>query len=533
MGKRAVALFFVFCLILATEVLHLGTVAVGEYHSSAQIKSSKCYELSCERAPIYDCRGERLTNEKTSYYAAIKPTAQALLSIENMFSDKELLEIHQRLKNFKPVIKKVDYPNFKSEDVSIFSKNERYSDNQILSHTIGYINSDGEGVTGIEKGFNELFKNNIQRTKILFPCDANGKVLSGAKITQEVENAFGKSGVYITIDKRIQEIAEQCMDEGHIDVGAMVVIEPSTGKIKAMVSRPNFNPDDIAKSLNEINSPLLNRALCAFSVGSVFKPAIAACALEQNISPYIMYNCTGKEKVKDVSFSCYNGNSHGKINMCGAIEQSCNCYFINLIEKMDMEETLSTLKAFGFGKETVLCDSLISKSGVLPTLEELDTPAAKANFSFGQGNFLATPLQISAYMSAIANGGILNEPYLIEKTVDKNIVSFEHEKIKGKRVLNKKTADLIKSFLQSAVENGNGRGARLFNTTSAGKTATAQTGNFKDGKELYNTWFSGFFPVENPRYVVTVIKENGSLGASDCAPVFKMLADKINSAEEK
>ena len=532
MGKRAVALFFVFCLTLATVVMHLGCVCVGEYHEAAQIKSSKSYELNSERAPIYDCTRAKLTNQETSYYAAIKPTQKALLSIQNAFNEKELLEIHQKLKNYKPVLMKIDSLNIGSDDVSVFEKNERYSDCQLMAHTIGYINSDGDGVTGIEKGFDTLFKNNIIRTDILFPCDAKGRVLSGAKITQRVDNDLGESGIYITADKKVQEIAERCMDEGHIDVGAMVVVEPSTGKIRAMVSRPNFNPNDIGKSLNDKNSPLINRALSAYSVGSVFKPAIAACALEQGLSPKEIYNCNGREKVGEVEFSCYNQNAHAEVDMCAAIEKSCNCYFINLIRKMNIEEAMSTLKAMGFGKEITLCDSLVSKSGVIPTLEELKTPAARANFSFGQGNFLATPLQITSYMSVIANGGILHSPYLIEKAIDKNNVVFEQKASNGKRVLREDTADLIKLYLQSAVENGNGRGARLFNTTSAGKTATAQTGIFKDGKELYNTWFSGFFPVENPRYVVTVIKENGSLGASDCAPVFKMFADEVNKLEK-
>ena len=122
-------------------------------------------------------------------------------------------------------------------------------------------------------------------------------------------------------------------------------------------------------------------------------------------------------------------------------------------------------------------------------------------------------------------------PYLVEKATDGSRTVFEHENRAGEYVISGDTALLLSKYLRSAVENGNGRGAKPRNTTAAGKTATAQAGKFERGEELYNTWFSGWFPAEKPRYVITVFKERGSGGASDCAPVFKAAADKITALE--
>ena len=261
------------------------------------------------------------------------------------------------------------------------------------------------------------------------------------------------------------------------------------------------------------------------------KPAVAAAALEQGISPSIKYDCTGVTEIGGVEFGCYEHKAHGVIDMCGALERSCNAYFIHLAQKLDREKMISTLSNLGFGKPIDLCEGMSSASGYLPNASELDSKAAVANLAFGQGSLTASPLTVCAYMSCIANGGAYCMPYLVEKATDGSRTVFEHENRAGEYVISGDTASLLSKYLRSAVENGNGRGAKPRNTTAAGKTATAQTGKFERGEELYNTWFSGWFPAEKPRYVITVFKERGSGGASDCAPVFKAAADKITALE--
>lgn len=533
MPKRAVVVFFIFCLLMGVVCLQLISVSTGLDTAAGTVKNTRSIELSDLGAPIYDCNGRLITNGYTEYFAAARPTAAALSELQKMLDDDDFEQAREKLSKGRPVAVRVPSSESGCEDVKIIGVERRYSPRQPAAHIVGYTNSDGGGVCGIEKSFESIFKNNRRSISAVFPVDAYGRVISGADITARTDGKYGESGVYLTLDLEIQQIVEDCMDECGVDIGAVVILDPKTGAIRACASRPVFDSNDPAKSLSDSNSPFINRAFCAFAVGSVFKPAVAAAALEQGISPSIKYDCTGVTEVGGVEFGCYEHKAHGVVDMCGALERSCNAYFIHIAQKLDREKMISTLSDLGFGKSIDLCDGITSVSGYLPKVSELDSKAAVANLAFGQGTLTASPLTVCAYMSCIANGGAYNTPYLVEKAVDGTSIVFEHEKRAGEYVMSGNTASILSKYLKSAVENGNGRGAKPENTTAAGKTATAQTGKFENGEELYNTWFSGWFPVENPRYVITVFKERGSGGASDCAPVFKAIADKITALESE
>lgn len=526
MPKRAVVVFFVICILMGVVSLKLISLSTGIDAAVGGAKNSRSITLSNLGAPIYDCKGRLITNDGEEYYAAVKPTAQALSALRDVLSADELERVYRNLEKGKPATVGVTQ-YVKSDDIKIITANTRYSIRQPAAHIVGYSDSDGNGVYGIEKAFNDIFKNNRQSVSAVFSVDAYGKVMTGADITTRIDGDFGESGVYLTIDLDIQRIVEDCMDSCGVELGAVVVLEPKTGAIRACASRPTFDPNDLAKSLNDANSPFINRAMSAFAVGSVFKPAIAAAALEQGVDPYAVYDCTGSITIGDTEFGCYEHRAHGKVDMCGALEKSCNAYFINLAQKLDREQLLLTLASLGFGKEISFCGGISSSAGCLPKFGELDSKAAVANLAFGQGILTATPVQMAAYMSAIANGGVYVTPYLVEKTIDGETVTTEHAKKAGEYIISEQTAKLISAFLKSAVENGNGSGAKPSVTTAAGKTATAQTGKIENGQELYNTWFAGWFPTDEPQYVIAVLKERGTGGASDCAPVFKAIADKI------
>ncbi len=530
MARRAIGVFFAFCLLMGVISLRIVSITMGEYAAGASSNNTKSIEVSDERAPIYDCNGKRITNSRSVYFAAIKPTAKALSALYDVLETEEFEVLKEKVSKGYPAVIRVDNPDIYCEDIEVIETVSRYSEKQLASHLIGYTDSQGKGVSGLEKSFDSLFSGNRRSLKAVFASDAQGRTLSGAQITQRVDNDYKSAGVYLTIDLEIQKIVEECMDSFGVDIGSVVVLDHETGAIRAMASRPFYNPLNVADSLDDKDSPFVNRALCSFAVGSVFKPAIAAAALEQGIGTDIVYNCTGSIEVNGIEFGCYENTAHGTVDMCGAIEKSCNSYFINLTQQMNKEMMISTLSALGFGGGEELCVGIESDSGKLPQAEELDSPAAVANLSFGQGDLLATPLQMVAYMNAIASGGIYKEPFLIEKTVDKGQCTYVHESRAGERVLSERTCTLLAKFLQSAVENGNARGAKPQNCTAAGKTATAQTGMFENGVELYNTWFAGWFPAESPKYIVVVMKEKGAGGASDCAPVFRQISDAIENA---
>jgi penicillin-binding protein 2 len=272
--------------------------------------------------------------------------------------------------------------------------------------------------------------------------------------------------------------------------------------------------------------------LLPFSVGSVFKPVVAAAALESGISEKFEYNCTGSVVYNGVTFHCHKKDGHGLIDMNDAVANSCNTYFIELALKTGAENIVDIASDFGFGHKFFLADGIESSKGILPSTDDLDSKAAIANLSFGQGTLLATPLQICSLMATIARGGVYVEPYLIEGECDEDgfftrIYRYEEKK----RVMSIGTSKKIMGFLEAVVENGSGRRAKSNCVSVAGKTATAQTGKSRNGEEIYNAWFAGCFPADNPKYAIAILKEDGGEGALSCAPVFKTIAEKITAHE--
>ncbi|MDD3231093.1 MAG: penicillin-binding transpeptidase domain-containing protein, partial [Oscillospiraceae bacterium] len=153
---------------------------------------------------------------------------------------------------------------------------------------------------------------------------------------------------------------------------------------------------------------------------------------------------------------------------------------------------------------------------------------ALANFSFGQGNLTATPLQIAAMVNAIASGGIFRQPTLYAGQTDRfGRISVRAESRTGTVAISQKNAALLRSFMESGVTDGTGRPGKPMYVQAAAKTATAQTGHFTNGKEDLISWYAGFFPVDSPKYVVVVMNEGGDSGGRTCGPVFKKIADSL------
>ena len=322
------------------------------------------------------------------------------------------------------------------------------------------------------------------------------------------------------------------LDEYNVQQGCAVVVDAKTGAIRATASRPTYDPYRISDYLDSESSPLLNRALESFAVGSIFKVAVASCALENGLCDF-QYTCTGSCNVKNVKFGCSGNTAHGKVNLQKALEVSCNTYFINLGQKLGSEKLVETASLLGFGQVHKLAEGIFSESGVLPTVDELSNPAALANFSFGQGSFTATPLQIAQMLCAVANGGKYCEPYLVESVTDRFSVENKQKKKYPIVAISEETSETLLKMLTSVVENGNASPARPERFSAAGKPATAQTGIYdRNGNEICNTWFGGCFPAKNPQYVAVIMKQGGSSGAYDCAPIFKKIADSINFSEK-
>ena len=181
-------------------------------------------------------------------------------------------------------------------------------------------------------------------------------------------------------------------------------MDVETGDILAMASFPDYTSRNLGEALSNPDSPLINRCLCAYNVGSVFKLMTCAAAYTQGLQDY-RANCTGSFQIKNQTFRCHKLSGHGILDMKRAMINSCNSYFIQLGQHLHPALMRETAQNFGFGTQIPLSHSIISASGTLPTLKELNYPAEMANFCFGQGLLTATPLQITQMTCGIANDG--------------------------------------------------------------------------------------------------------------------------------
>lgn len=524
LAKRAAVIFLVFAVMFCGLGVRIGNLST-ESEQAAVTRSAMSFDLATLRGTIYDCSMNPLTNGEYEIYAAAKPTNEALAQLKKMLLPEVFDSVMERMSAGKPVAVKVDSISSCS-DIRAVTVPKRYYDT-LACHIIGYRNSEGEGVSGIEKAYDELISSEISTARVRFFSNAKGRVMLGEDISAEGCSA-PKSGVVLTIDKEIQQITENALDNSGAECAAAVVMDIESGAIRACVSRPAFSRDNLSESLENENSPLINRAFLPFSVGSVFKPVVAAAAIESGITDF-EYNCTGSVTHNGVTFNCHKEDGHGVLDMRGAVAVSCNTYFIALAIETGREKIIETAKAFGFGTETELADGMKSSAGYLPDVSELDSKAAIANISFGQGSLLATPVQICAMMAAIAGGGVYVKPYLIEGEVDSE---GEMTKIKAyaerRQIISESTAERLWDYLEAVVAEGSGKRAASDFVAVAGKTATAQTGKSENGEEIYNAWFAGYFPADNPKYAVAILKEDGGEGAISCAPVFKEIAEGIS-----
>ncbi len=227
-------------------------------------------------------------------------------------------------------------------------------------------------------------------------------------------------------------------------------------------------------------------------------------------------------------FRCHNLSGHGVLDMAGALEKSCNPYFITLAIDVGGPSLVRKAEMRGFGASAQLADGYRTETGSLPTMQELTSRAATGNFGFGQGSLTATPLQIAALVSSMANGGKAVVPRLVEGTTgDGRTFSSRTAVYSPSQVFTPAAAAAVRDMMVKVVEEGSGSTAKPETGGAGGKTASAQTGKFVGDKEVVHAWFGGFFPAENPRYTIIVLVEGGESGTETAAPVFKEIADGI------
>ncbi len=524
MAKRTAMCFFLIVMLFFVCVLRVASLAETESREAHANQNTYQLEVASVRKNIFDCNLRPLTGSESVIYATVPPTPRAIMALQSVLEGEALEDALERLEGGKPIV--VEVPEWIDCAGVVCVEVQKHLTNETPArHIIGYLNGDGKGVSGLEAAYEEELATD-EVVSVRYAMDGLHNLIPGIEPTLSGDTNLYHSGIATTIDINIQNAVDQAADK--LGRGAVVVMEVGTGKIRAMASRPDFEVDNVAAALEADNSPLLNRALSAYNVGSAFKPCIAAAALEQGLYAKMQYTCTGSCLIGGQLFKCHNLHGHGQMDLKGALAQSCNTYFYTLAEKVGPDAIHQMAESLGFGQKRELAEGITVQPGNLTSLETLKRlPAAVANFAIGQGDLLLSPVALASLYEAIAGDGTYHLPTLIEGTVENGRITEAAKESAPTRVMSAETAAILREYLVGVVEDGLGRRAKPDEGGAGGKTATAQTGWTENGKEVEHAWFCGFFPAENPKYVAIVLAENADSGAENSAPVFKAIADAV------
>ena len=495
-----------------------------DFAQAANQQSTYTLEVSQSRGMIYDCQGQSLVNDSFHYMAAVLPNNESAAALRSQFASADLWR--EKMNSRVPFLTEVNTDAVRGEGVEVFSVPDRYSMDYTAPHIVGYVDADGVGQTGIERIFNDFLKSVGEKVKVRYQIDAMGRALSGNGI-EILQEGNRSDGVVLTLHKGLQQACERILSGAEVN-GAIVVMDLADGGLRAVASAPGFDPRNVAESMNNPDSPLVNRAFGAYAVGSTFKLLVAATALEQGVSPEQTYVCSGWLDINGQIFKCNQLAGHGEIDMEQAITHSCNCYFIQLAQQIGAQNLRDMAVRFGFSKADLLADTLQTASGNLPDAQQLENSAELANFGFGQGLLTATPIQICKMIATIADGGKLLSPYLVQGIYLGGALQQETS-FSANRVISEKTANLLRKFMQTVVVEGSGQLATPKTGGAGGKTASAQTGIYDEKEEeIVHAWFGGFYPAEDPQFAIVVFVENGQSGNRVAAPLFAQVADSLS-----
>jgi Cell division protein FtsI/penicillin-binding protein 2 len=526
-------IYLVFLLLLGILTTRLFVLSRGNL--AQEILSgqyTRKYEIASFRGFLYDRNKTPIEGQQTGYVAFVNPSkvkssvgyASSLLSAyTDTVSESELYDMIQNGVPFKLSVKE----EIQNEWVKSFPLYERGKDTAV-KHILGYINADGVGASGLEKVYNQLLSGRLSGT-VYARYEANAKktALNGEEPVICDDGYSQKNGIVLTIDKDLQTKTEEIADR-YVGSGAIVVSDITNGEILATVSRPAYDSNNIGKYLSSGGGEFLNRALCAFTPGSIFKIIVAASALETDSNLYqFQYDCTGKINVAGEIFHCHKTDGHGVMNMKEAFANSCNTYFITLAQKTGYAKILEMARRIGIENKIDL-DGLPCQSGSLPN-NSVVPPALVANTAIGQGSILLTPLEATKMISAAATGKV-NEPSLVKSMII-NGTEEPCEKKEPTVVWGEDITAKLKEMISACVENGTGVKAKPKIGFAGGKTATAQTGQMKNGVEMTNLWFAGVYPQENPSYAIVVLCDaNGNVeGPRSPQDAFREICDYLGS----
>ena len=557
MKRKSINWFKVRIIFLSCLLFVCFALIVGRMFQLQVLKREQLYKLAAQqqhiqiplvqkRGTVYDYKENELavSIEVDSVYVDprkvvdVKKTANELASILQI--DQE--ELKQRLKShrsFEWIQRKISTKEVEQikalqlPGISFLKENRRfYPNSQLAAHLVGFVGLDSKGLEGIEYQYDALLNgaNQVWTTS----RDALGREIAMGKVPFQKEDHY--RNIVLTIDKSVQHITETELGRGVEKWGAKggmaIAMDPLTGKILAMVSYPTFNPNQFIQYRSK---SWRNRAISdVFEPGSIFKAFLAAAAMEEKlVRPSDSFFCeNGSYTVYDRTI--HDTSKHGWLTFQQIIKLSSNIGASKVGEKMGRERFYRYICAFGFGEKTRI--GLPGEGKGIVHHPRYWSPVALDTISFGQG-ISVTGIQLVTALSAIANGGFLMKPYVVEKIMDEKgegVQSFKPEIVR--RVISEETAKKVTALLKTTTEKGGtGEGAVPAGYEVAGKTGTAQKVDSLLGgysEDRYTSGFMGFAPAEEPKLVLLVVidePQGNNYGGVVAAPIFRVIMEKVLS----
>jgi penicillin-binding protein 2 len=564
-------------MVIVCQLWYLQVLEGGRFQEASDKNRIRIRPIAAPRGILFDRNGAPLVDNRPAFTLSLIPreldrdpdkrdAALGRLSALIQIPYQELRDVVAKTSpdSFLPVrlrrnlsieeMQKVEEWKLELPGVIVEVEPQRvYPNSRFAAHLLGYVREasddqlkqgryrrgDMVGQSGLERLLDEFLRGKDGGERI--EVDAMGRPM---RLIQSTEPHPGAQ-VVTTVDRRIQEAAEKAM-EGH--AGAVVVMDPRNGDVLAMVSTPAFQIDRFTGAIDreswlrvmkDPEFPMLNRTIQSqYAPGSVFKIVVAAAGLqEKTLTPADRTYCNGEFQLGTWTFKDWKREGHGTVDALDAMRHSCNVFFYQAGLKIGGAAITKYASAFGLGQATGI-DLGAEKFGLIPSPKTRGRRGVAAfqageivNMSIGQGQVLVTPMQVARFMAAVANGGVLWKPRLVQRIErpERGVVWSDTGTVTGHVELNPAVWAFLRQSLWAVVnDNGTGAGARIPGLDIAGKTGTAQMiANSKAEKGQDHAWFASFAPVKDPEVVVVVLVERGGKGGQVAAPIARKIYNAI------
>ena len=541
------------CLVLAI-LLRVLYIQLIEYKNLSKLAGdlwNRNLPIEADRGAIYDRNNIVLADNITTTSLIVVPNqikdkekvSKVLSEILDVSYDEIYRHVSKRvsIERIHPEGRRLSYEiankinSYNFDGIYLLKEAKRnYPYDKYLSHVIGFVGIDNQGLSGLELQYDKYLKG--ENGSIKYFSDAKGQRLQMAEIYEQPQSGIN---MMLTIDHKIQTSIERELDNvvaKYMPESALAIaMNPNTGEILGMSSRPNFSPSNYKKyTIEEINRNLPIWA--TFEPGSTFKIITLASSLQEGKVDLEkdMFHDPGYVRVENARIRCWKSGGHGSQTFLQVVENSCNPGFVELGQRLGKETLYKYINNFGFGTKTGI-DLNGEGTGILFKLEKVG-PVELATTAFGQG-VSVTPIQQITAVSAAINGGYLYQPYIVKRLLEPetNSVIQDNNKKLVRQVIDEETSKKVRYALESVVSNGTGRNAYIEGYRVGGKTGTAQkvsNGRYMVGNYIVS--FIGFLPADNPEVVVYVAidypKGVTQYGGTVAAPIAKaIMLDAIDA----